>query len=166
MKKKKPKDKIRHRNKIRKKQLEAAQKYERIPSESLDKITRRLTELTGVEHKFVRNESDVSMSDALLEYAEPFMDVVYTDNKKEYERAIMMAVCLWNAAIMREEGNEQGANRLLEPLMEDAESKGVVHYMLNRKREMFPDISRYILDYEVTERGDDFHLSVASTPQK
>ena len=151
MKKKKQRDKLRHKNKIRKNQLEAAQKYERIPGESLNKITRRLTELTGVEHKFVRNATGVSMSDTLLEYAEPFMDVVYTDDKKDYEQAIMMAMCLWNAAIMQEEGNDEGANRLLEPIMEDAESKGVVHYMLKRKREMFPDVNRYILDYEVTD---------------
>jgi len=162
MKKKKPKDKIRRKNKIKKKQLE----YARIPAESLNKITRRLTELTGVEHKFAQSATDVSMSDALLEYAEPFMDVVYTDDKEEYERAIMMAMLLWNAAILQEEGNDDSANRLLEPLMEDTESKGVVEYMLRRKREMFPDVNRFILDYEVTDRGNDFHLSVASTMQK
>ena len=95
------------------------------------------------------------------------MDVIDTRDREAYEKAVLMAVCLWNCAVMQEEpGKDKAIKKLLKPFMKDADGKAIVHYMMDRKRQMFPDLKRYILDYEVTDRGKDFHLSVASTAQK
>ena len=164
MKKKKPKDKIRHKNKLRKNQTAALQKTEHIRNASFDKMKRRLSDMTGVEHKIIRDKSFGSMSEALLEFAEPLMDVIDTDDYDEYGKAVMMAIVLWNCAIMQKQtAKSKEMEKLLKPLTQDADGKSIVQYMLSRKHQMFPDVNRYILDYELTDRGDEFHLSVAST---
>ena len=57
--------------------------------------------------------------------------------------------------------------KMLRPVMPDAESKGVIDYMIARKRQIFPDNKRIILNHELTETPDGFHLTVASSiPQK
>jgi hypothetical protein len=48
--------------------------------------------------------------------------------------------------------------------MPDAESKKTVRYMLERKRQMYPDNKRFVINYELTDEPDGgFHLSVVST---
>ena len=51
----------------------------------------------------------------------------------------------------------------LKSVMPDAESRSVVEYMLERRRQMYPDNRRMLMSYELTELPDGFHLSVAST---
>ena len=164
-KKKKSKDKIRYKNKMIKKELAKTAETENIINAAAEKMEKRLSEMTGAEHKIIRNASLVSMSDCLLEFAEPAIDALDKyDDKKEYEKAIIMAIALWNSAIMQDEGKEDAAKKILDTLIFDEESKNLVEYMLNRKRQMFPDNNRYILDYELTvKRRGNYHLTVVST---
>jgi len=164
MKKKKHPDKRRYKDKLKKKQMKTLQEDERIRNKSFDKIEQRLSEITDADLKIVRGTSHASMSEALLEFAEPFMDAINTDDMEAYEKAVMTAIVLWNCAVMQgEKGKEKEIKKLLKPLMRDDEGKSIVRYMLDRKQEMFPNNNRYIVDYELTDKGDGYHLSVAST---
>ena len=172
MKKKERKDKIKYKNKIRKQHLaekSAEQKTKEedcgISDESLARMQCKLQEMSGGEgHELIRDSSLEKMSDILTEYGEPLFETIDSDNKAEYEKAIMMSIMLWNCAIMQEEPkNRKEVEKKLKPMMPDAESKSVVKYMLDRKTEMFPDNKRVILNYELTETPDGLHLSVAST---
>jgi hypothetical protein len=40
---------------------------------------------------------------------------------------------------------------------------GLITELMDRKRKLFPHVSRMIMDYKVTERGNDFHIAIAST---
>ena len=162
--KKKPHDKLRQKNKLRKNQIAAQREDDRVLDESLDKMERKISEMTGVEHKIIRDKSAVSMSETLLEFAEPLMDVIDLRDKQEYEKAVMMAICLWNCAVMQEKpGKDKKIKKMLKPFMKDADGRAVVSYMMERKREMFPDLNRLIVNYEIVDQGDDYHLSLAST---
>jgi hypothetical protein len=173
MKKKERKDKLKYKNKIRKQQLEKAisdteQPDENcgISDETMARMQDQLTEQYGIGHEMVRDSSLEKMSDALLEYGKPFIDLVQSDSKADYEKSIKISMMLWNCSIMQDvkgPGGRKEIEKMLKPVMPDAESKEVVRYMLERKRQMFPDNNRIILNYELAETPDGFHLSVAST---
>jgi ABC-type iron transport system FetAB ATPase subunit len=172
MKRKERKDKIKYKNKIRKQQQVQKSAEKKVSEddcgasdESLKRLESKMLEMSGgKEHKVIRDSSLERMSDILLEYGDPLFDGINTDNKKEYEKAIMMSIRLWNCAIMQEEPEgKKEIEKMLKPMMPDAESKSVVRYMLGRKHEMFPKNKRMIMNYELTETADGFHLTVAST---
>jgi len=171
MSKKKRKDMTRYKSKIRKQQLKKIKLESKetvdscgITDDSLARMKCEMLERYGIESNVIRDRRLEKMSDILLEYGEPLLETIVSNNKAEYEKAIMMLMMIWNCAIIQEEPkgwNE--AKRMLKPLMFNAESKSVVRYMLERKQEMFPDNKRMIMNYELHETTDGFHLSVAST---
>ena len=175
------KDKIRYKNKIKKKQLTQIQSEQMISASKIsepqttddncgvseavyERLKNELSELSGAEFKSIRDSSLEKMSGVILEYGEPIIDTIDSDDKEAYDKAILMTTVLWNSAIMYEEPkNRKKAYELLKPLMFDDEAISVVSYMLARKRLLFPDNKRYILNYELTGTQGDFHLTVSST---
>ena len=123
--------------------------------------------MSGIEHDIVRNGSLEKMSEILLEYAEPFLEIIDLDNKAEYEKAIMLAIMLWNCAIMEKPGKNirKKLEKILKPLMPGVNINDNINNMIERKRQMFPDNKRIIISFDVTETSDDYHISVASTAQ-
>ena len=175
MKKKGRKDKLKNRSKQRKHLIEETKTQEKpteedcgVSDETLTRMKHQLSERFGDNHDVIRDSSLEKMSDILLEYGEPFMETIDTDDKAEHEKAIMLSMMLWNFSIMQDSGHKdrKKIEKMLKPLMPDAESKSVVKYMLERKRQMFPDNKRMIMNYELSETPDGFHLSVASTVSK
>ena len=172
MKKKERTDKIKNKNKLRKQQLGEAksqrQKAEAdcgISDESLTRMKHKLDEQFGTEGEVIRDSTIDKMSDILLAYAAPFLDTIETASKAEYEKAIMISMTLWNCAIIQNGGAKESKKieKMLKSLMPDAESRNVMKYMLERKQQMYPDNKRMMMNYELTEISDGFHLSVAST---
>ena len=164
MKKKKPHDKLRYKNKVKKNQIAAHQEDKRIIDESFDKMERRISEMTGIEHKIMRDESSVSMSETLLEFASPLIEAIDPTDREAYKRTVSTAIFFWNCAVLREKpGKEKEIKKLLKSFMKNADSKDIVNDMMERKRQLFPDINRYIINYELVDQGDAYHISVAST---
>ena len=172
MKKKKHKDKIQYKNKIRRQQLDKAkpqsQKEEDdcgISDESLARMKHKVGEWFGIEHEVIRDSSLERMSEILREYADPFLNIVDTDSKAEYEKAIMISIMFWNYSIVKEASSKEQKKieKMLRPMMSDVESKYIIEYMLDRKRQMYPDNKRMIMSYEVTETSDSYNLYVVST---
>jgi len=169
---KRHRDKTRYKNKQRKQQMncsaepsEAEQEAAMIEG-SRERVKQRLIEMNGSKkHKLVDSENLEKMSDILLDYAQPFLDIIKTEEKIEYEKSIEISMMLWNCAIMKESpGMRRKIMKMLKPAMPDTESKNVVKYMLDRKRRMYPDNKRLILNYELNELpGGGYHLTVGST---
>ena len=136
-----------------------------ISDEAANRMEQKLAEVSGIGHKVIRDSSLEKMSDILLEYAEPFMENIDIDNKEEYNKAIMMSIMLWNCAIMQEsQADMKSIEKILKPLMQGAEAKSVMNYMMERKRQMYPENKRLIVSYDLAELGEgSYHLSVAST---
>ena len=54
--------------------------------------------------------------------------------------------------------------KMLKPVIPDAESRSVANYMLERKRQMYPDNKRLMMNYELVDLlGGGFYQTVAST---
>ena len=172
MKKKSRKDKLKYKSKIRKRQRENAESDALdsendcgVSDESAARMKDKMNKQFGVEHGIVRDSSLEKMSDILLEYAEPFMNIIKTDDNEEYEKAIKISIILWNCSIMEGVGKQKRreTEKILKPMMPDAEARSVIRYMLDRKLHMFPDNMRSILSYDLTYKPDGFNLCVAST---
>ena len=162
------KDKIRYKGKIRKKQLAKTEPEPNdncgVSDESFDRMKSKISEIGGFTGDLIRDSSVEKMSEILLKYAEPFIEAIDTDKKPEYEKAIQISIMLWNFAVMQEDPKSyKEVKKMLKPLMPDAESKSIVKHMLDRKRLMYPNNKRLIMNYEITETQDGFNLSVAST---
>lgn len=108
------------------------------------------------------------MSDVIIKFAAPWLDEVPDDDS--VRPIIELALMAWNFAIIKEHEGEPAVDRILRETAtlgtSDAtreEFKAFLEKFFQRKRELFPDNQRMILDYELTESSDNFHLNVVST---
>ena len=175
MKKKRRKDIIGYKNKLRKQQKEIDNSEDiktevaGISEEMANRMKQQIIERNGFEPKLIRDNTLEKMSDIIFDYAEPFFKSIKNETKKEIEKIIKIAIIYWNCSIMEESSkvNRDEIKKMLKPITPDSESKSIANYMLERKRLMYPDNKRVIISYELTELAEGgFHLSVASTVGK
>lgn len=109
------------------------------------------------------------MSEILLEFAEELLDSAKSDQEKE--DIIMMAVVAWNIAIVADEDTESTIDCIEDYLQsldfkkksEEKEAVScVLHALVEKKRIEYPDVQRFIVDFEIIETKDQFRLNVAS----
>ena len=106
------------------------------------------------------------MSAIILRFIDPFMS--HVTNKASFEKLIVVATLVWNLSLLPSEKQQEELIALRSQLSAEGgwrpEMDIVVAMMLKRKRQLFDDIKRFVIDYKITERGDQYHLSVVSTP--
>jgi hypothetical protein len=116
--------------------------------------------------KIVMNpDGEISMSDAISQLIEPYQDDVYD---YETSRKLVTFACVaWNASILPKEMRDEMIGRLLNSVASNDKHRhgllDLITALMARKRNLFPDISRMILDFKVTDLGNDFHIAIAST---
>lgn len=106
------------------------------------------------------------MSDIIIHYAEPLIDVARTD--EDEEKAIVMAIILWNIAVVPENERQGMIDSITSTPLKgnnSTEFNQTLAYFMERKQELYPDVNRMILEYECTQTPDGLHLNVASTPK-
>ena len=109
---------------------------------------------------------EISMSDALSVLMEPFLD--HADTLNGHRNLAALAAIAWNTTLLPPEIQAEGLDMTEHlqhmPAGSRAAMKELVTTMIERKREFFPDVNRFIISYEVTDMGrGNWHLSVAST---
>jgi hypothetical protein len=110
------------------------------------------------------------MSQVILEFAEPLLEETADD--EDFRRAIGIAITFWDLALYPEDEQEELLADMIRDLGKttpsDPESigylEGIGKTLLLRKKTLFPDIRRAILDYETVDKGDSIQLLVTSTP--
>ena len=139
-----------------------------VSDETMLRMQQRLSYLSGIETITIRDSSLEKMSEVLLEYAEPLLDIIDIDNYDQYERALKTAGVFWNLSVLNLEPKaRKSAVKLLKLYMTSTEINGVMLYMHRRKQQLFPDNNRIITDIDIVAEGGHFHVSVASTiPEK
>ncbi|MFQ5340717.1 MAG: hypothetical protein ACE5F6_04130 [Anaerolineae bacterium] len=107
----------------------------------------------------------VKMSDILDDFVEPY--VGFTDTEEEYRELLSVAIVAWNASLLPEEDRQdmidsiiEGMPALTEELEEDF--REIVKELMERKRRHFSEYRRMIIDFELTDTGSGYHLTVAS----
>jgi hypothetical protein len=79
---------------------------------------------------------------------------------------VTIACTAWNASILPVEKRESMLADMRQ-LMPDQQGRedftAIVKELMKRKNKLYPKVNRMIVQFKVTDRGNDFHIAVAST---
>ena len=119
--------------------------------------------------KFLLNpKGEISMSDAVSELIDPFKDDAPTYDA--FLNLVTFGCIAWNASILPKEKQDEMINEMLVAVPRSFEDRlellGLVTELMDRKKKLFPNVSRMIVDYKVTDQGNNFHIAIASTIDK
>jgi len=108
-------------------------------------------------------EDDIKMSEILEQFMEPFRD--FDETEDAFRKLITLSILSWNMMLFPEKDRKAKLEGLLTSFPEDIrrEGRGIIEQMMSRKERFFSNYKRTILGYELTDTGDGWHLSVAST---
>lgn len=109
------------------------------------------------------------MSEVLLDFAQPLLDSV--DNDTAFENAISIAVLCWNISFLPEKEQSKMLREIVDEIgKSDAltrlEVEDCVKMLLERKKVLFADYRRMIINYKIVEEEGAERLLVMSTPVK
>jgi len=103
------------------------------------------------------------MSEVLLDFIEPYQYM--TDSEESLRMLVTTALIAWNTALLPEEEQEESLQKIAETLPDEAveDFYVTINELIERKNNYFAQYTRHILHYELTDLGDDYHISVIST---
>ena len=107
------------------------------------------------------------MSEILQQFVAPYLDNVSTLRRRK--SLFSLAVIAWNAAVMPESQQKTTLDTFLEQQLsnQDAETQQaitqIIDELIARKHQHFSDNKYFILDFQITETGQRYDISVAST---
>jgi len=109
------------------------------------------------------------MSEVILDFAEPLLDAI--DDDELFENAINCAVTCWNLSFLPEKRQQKLMRAMFNKLDKSGlltrfEAEDYVRMLLERKRILFADEKRIVVNYKIVEEEDHHHLYVMSTLAK
>jgi len=116
----------------------------------------------------INPKGEISMSDAISELIEPFKEDV--DDYTGFRNLVTYGCIAWNAANLPVKEQDDLINKMLAAIPHNMEDRlellGLITELIDRKKKLFPNVSRMIVDFKVTDQGKNFHIAVASTLEK
>jgi hypothetical protein len=105
-----------------------------------------------------------SMSEALLDFIEPYRDES-ADDLDNLRKVLVVAIVAWNAAILPRAEGEKLIETCLDAMPEAmrADARAWLDELIRRKQQHFADNRRLIINYTVTMRSDGPFVQVMST---
>jgi hypothetical protein len=104
------------------------------------------------------------MSEVVIDFIEPYAE--YAETYEAYQKLVMIAIVAWNTTLLPEKKQKPMIKKMIKSLSlsrSDArDTKGIIEELIERKNKHFAEHTRTIMDYQVIEKRDGFHLSVAS----
>lgn len=140
---------------------------------SVQKLKKRSLQYNAFQDKqeplYIRDLKGVrKMSEIILDFAKPLLDE--TDGSFEnYKKALIVVIIAWNIALMDDideqlEELNKHMNLEDEQFLEDMSL--ILNLLVQRKLDFYSDVKRMVMDYDIVDTGDGFHLNVVSTPLK
>jgi hypothetical protein len=122
----------------------------------------------GKDIKLVQNLEGVEkMSEVLETFVEPYLD--FADSCADREKLFTIAVAAWNLTFMPEEKRPAIIKEMIavgvdkKDMLAQQDMRAILNEMIARKLTLFSDNQRLIINFQLQESKDKFHLSVAST---
>ena len=138
-------------------------------SSKAEERRKRLAEL-GAERSIPTPEGEARMSAVILEVAEPMLRQ-HGSNAERAKAVMMLVVAGWNKALLpprQQPTVEKEIIDLLVPEDGSAEAVAVAVDIMDRaarrREELFPELRKVIVDYEVEIGGGRLTLNVTSAP--
>ena len=121
--------------------------------------------LPQIKKKTLHNEpSLLKMSEALEKLVEPYAYEV--DSEEEYKNLISLGALAWNMTVMPPESHKELVIGMITMLGEEPEDLQFVmekmYALMQRKKKLFPNEDRLIVDFFLEEVGTQRHLKVVS----
>ncbi len=140
----------------------------------LDKGIDSLSKRGLLEGKTIlKNSLPKKMSEVLLDFAKPLLDGIDTSDKRTLDAALKVAVTVWNYAVMSGKSAVDSTDAELKNLFNtiiahgfsDPIGKEVLRVLLGRKKQMYPELTLKIADFDLKwdSDGEEFHVTVIST---
>ncbi|MCT7962985.1 hypothetical protein NG791_20135 [Laspinema sp. D1] len=136
----------------------------------LEKLQQKLQEGPLGEHfadTVMNPKGEVKMSEVLEAFVKPYL--TFIDNWSEQEKMFHLAVIAWNLTLMPEDEQAAMIDEFMkvalkgnDPLAEQ-EARGIIDGLIARKQKFFDEHKQFIIDFQLQNAGNEFHLSVAST---
>ena len=134
----------------------------------LENLMQEIAAEHGVIKTLVNPEGEISISDAISKIIEPYRKAA-TDYDSFY-KLVMLACVAWNACILPAQDRASMLQDMLATLPLDSRTRtdfmGTINSLMERKKRLFPHVSRMVVKFKVTDQGNDFHIAVASTLSK
>jgi len=115
---------------------------------------------------FINPKREVKMSEVLTDFARPYREKA--DTEESYRRLLTLAMVAWNASFLPEDKRQEMVDRILNEGIPTATEelkaglRNIVTELIKRKEDYFPNYTQKIVEFELTDRGRNYHLSVAS----
>ena len=105
------------------------------------------------------------MSEVILDFAEPLLDAL--DDDELFENAISCAVACWNLSFLPEKKQKKLVLSMVNELDKSVlltrhEFEDCVRMLLERKRVLFADEKKIVVNYKIVEEEDHHRLLVMS----
>ena len=130
----------------------------------LKKLMRDVKAKTGFTKTLVNPEGELSISDAISEIIEPYRGVA--QGYESFHKLVTVACAAWNATILPADKRESMLADMRNA-MPDQQSRedftAIVKELMKRKKMLYPNVNRMIVQFKVTNRKNDFHIAIAST---
>ncbi len=143
-----------------KKQKQARQQQQTNPEQ---RIRNRLEKVGLGGRRIIRNPpGEIKMSKVLRQFVEPYWHIPNTE--EAMRQLLTTALVAWNTALQPEENRADNLKQIAAALPEEARKYfyPIVEEMIERKNKYFAEYDRMILDFELIDRGDDYHITVMS----
>lgn len=138
-------------------------KRPRQDKEQVDAMTRRVQErFPNFEVRPGPTEKG-KVSALFLAFLDPYLHEVDDDT---YPKLVAVGMAAWNAAVLPPERENELVEQVIRKLSAELHQdfRRMLQRMIRRKKRFFADERYFIVDYELTDLGDQWHLSVVSTP--
>jgi hypothetical protein len=136
---------------------------------SYTRLKRRLDQGPVDDYQLlVEPKGQVKMSALLESFVEPYLEKIDED-EKSFRKLLTLGALAWNAALLPRRERKQMIDKFVETTLEGAPAKakrdfrGLVNTMVRRKLTHFAEYERAILDFELTDTGNGYYLSVVAT---
>lgn len=101
-----------------------------------------------------------------MDFVEPYFEFTGTDSA--YRSLLILAIAAWNTSLLPGEEQQDMIDTVLETMPATSEEsrtelRETLRVLIVRKNTHFSEYTRTILDFDITETGDDHRLPVAST---
>ena len=135
---------------------------------STERLTRNLAQgpLRGREI-VIEPQGQVKMSDVLERFVDPYLE--FAETAEDHRKLFTLAVLAWIAAFLPPSEQEKMIDNVLSAAVPvhggelRAGLNEIVRALIARKQALFSAYTRKIINFELTETGSGFHLTVAST---
>jgi ssDNA-specific exonuclease RecJ len=160
--------KKKHSKRAKKKNQAAQSKYHNLNMIVSDRLKELRTDSNQIS--FIDNPDKIKMSAVILKLSEPYIKM-YWGNEIQVRGIISLAITAWNMAFLpQKEQTEMQEKWIEEVLPNDCDAKDIANMISvfenfqQRQIDLFPDIRKFIMGYDLRIDNDDIHLDISSAP--